>query len=120
MATLSPVFTDMAPIVRRIIEDPADPSYALRQYSAWQDDFNVRQVDARRDAEKERDRGYAEGDKKIEIGRVTNESLRLFEKKRRIEGMAAERGGIKIERDEIVRRAIERGEAGDIEAPDAI
>jgi MoaA/NifB/PqqE/SkfB family radical SAM enzyme len=114
-AELSPVFTDMGPIVRRIIGDPADPSYQLRDYDAWQADFRERQADAARDAARERERGYQEADKKLEIGRVTSESLRLFEKKRRVEGKAAERVGVRVERDEIVRRALERGEAGDIE-----
>ena len=112
-AELTPVFSDLEPIVRRIIEDPADPSYTLRDYAAWQQDFDSRKETARQDAEKERARSYSEDDKKLSIGHVTSESLRLFEKKRRIEGMAAERGGVKLEKDEIVRAAIARGEAGD-------
>lgn len=113
-AELAPVFSEMEPIVRAIIEDPADPSYTLRDYDAWKADFATRSEQARQDAEAERARGYAEADKKLEIGRVTSESLRLFEKKRRVEGKAAERVGVRLEHDAIVQQALAKGEAGDV------
>ncbi|MEY3011656.1 MAG: hypothetical protein RIT45_391 [Pseudomonadota bacterium] len=113
-AELAPVFVDMEPIVRAIIEDPSDPSYKLRDFAAWQQDFDARSEQAKADAEAERARGFAEADRKLEIGRVTSESLRLFEKKRRIEGKTAERTGVRLERDEIVQAALAQGEAGDV------
>lgn len=112
-AELAPVFVDMEPIVRQIIQDPADPAYGLRDYDAWQADFALRQERARAEAERERQAGYAEADKRLAIGQVTADSLRLFEKKRRAEGAAAARSGVQLERDDIVRRAIAAGEAGD-------
>ena len=110
---LTPVFVDLEPIVRQIIEDPADPSYSLRDFATWHANFEGRKAEARVDAEREKASQYREADKKLTIGHVTSESLRLFEKKRRVEGMAAARTGVALERDEIVRQALQAGEAGD-------
>ncbi|HEY8431307.1 MAG TPA: radical SAM protein, partial [Sandaracinaceae bacterium] len=41
-AELAPVFVSMTPIVERIITDPSDPSYPLRTWSAWREDFERR------------------------------------------------------------------------------
>lgn len=46
-AELYPVFVDPDPIVRRIIEDPDDPSYPLRSLSAWKAVFARRLAEER-------------------------------------------------------------------------
>jgi len=109
-AELSPVFMDMDPIVRRIIQDPADPSYPLRSLAAWKADFDERREVARREAEaKAREDGgqpqERQGGTELPVvGLVTDKSVKAFERKRRIEGRQAERKGVRLETDKVTRR----------------
>ncbi len=109
-AELSPVFTDMDPIVRRIIQDKADPSYPLRSLDAWKRDFDQRREVARREAEAKahKGQGHPEERRRSEemptVGVVTDDSVKAFERKRRIEGQQAERKGVKLETDSVTRR----------------
>lgn len=112
---LSPVFVDRDPIVRRIITDPADPSYALRSLAAWQADFDKRVEEARRDAENRArlkatppEQRPRDQDQPV-VGAVTADSLRLFERKRRIEEKQASRHGVQLESDRLVRGVVDQG-----------
>ena len=106
-AELSAVFTSLDPIVRRIIQDSADPSYPLRSLAAWKRDFSSRREVARQEAEA-RPRG---GDELPSVGVVTDDSVRSFDRKRRIEGRQAERQGVQLETDGVTRRGA--GKRGD-------
>jgi MoaA/NifB/PqqE/SkfB family radical SAM enzyme len=115
---LSPVFVSRDRIVERIIQDPADPSYKLRSLAAWNRDFERRVDEARREAEAgagDRDGSSVEevregvAGQPMSVGQVTTDSLRLFERKRRIESKQAERKGFTIETDKVTRQAVDRG-----------
>ena len=82
-AELSPVFVDRDAIVRRIIEDPSDPSYPLRRIEDWRRDF------ARRLEE--------DAPSLPRVGQVTDRSQRLHDVKRRHEARKASASGIKQE-----------------------
>ena len=141
---LTPLFVDMERIVQRIISDPADPSYQLRSLAAWKADFARRQRDARLQAEQgvERSRRAQEHGRSpqdgqrgegqrgsqpstpsspfqpgedLKVGAVTADGLRLFQRKRRIEGMQARRHGVQLETDRVTRAAVEAAPAGDEE-----
>ena len=110
-AELSPVYMNIDPIVQRIIQDPADPSYPLRSLAAWRQDFDVRREVARREAEgKARNSAPSpedrrrDGDESQAVGMVTDDSVKAFERKRRIEGRQAERKGVRLESDRVTRR----------------
>jgi len=89
-AELAPQFVDPDPIVRAIIEDPDDPSYALRELAAWKRAFAARiervpmapAVDA----------GI------IPVGRITEVGRRRHDAKRRHEGRLAAVQGVAQER----------------------
>jgi len=103
---LSPVFVDMDRIVEQIIMDPSDPSYKLRSMSAWKTDFERRQLAAQTDAEHDARKSSAPPTNvgSIEVGKVTTEGLRIFQRKRRTEGRQAERHGVKLENDRVTRK----------------
>jgi MoaA/NifB/PqqE/SkfB family radical SAM enzyme len=93
---LAPVFSSMDPIVQRIIEDPADPSYPLRSLAAWKADFAVRVAEARA-PKATRPEAMRDPDAP-QVGVITDESLLRYQKKRQAEAKLAERTGLKQER----------------------
>lgn len=93
---LAPVFSSMDPIVQRIIEDPADPSYPLRSLAAWKADFAVRVAEARA-PKATRPEAMRDPDAPP-VGVITDESLLRYQKKRQAEAKLAERTGLKQER----------------------
>jgi len=113
---LTPIFIDMDRVVQRIIADPADPSYKLRSLPAWKADFARRQTDAEQDARRAADRqkrsaeqaGKQQPQGDLKVGAVTVDGLRLFNRKRRIEGIQAERHGVQLETDRVTRAATEQ------------
>ena len=98
-AELYPVFVDRDRIVSQIIHDGTDPSYADRTLDDWREEFEARLKDAQG--------GPPEGDyddggpQAPEIGFVTEDSMRLFSKKRRAESKMAARKGVAMENTEV-------------------
>ncbi len=89
-AELAPVFVDRDAIVRRIITDPADPSYPLRTLGAWRRDFEERKEETRA--------GVSVRDPDAPpVGRVTDRGVRLYEAKRKAEAEKARKAGIRQE-----------------------
>ena len=89
-AELAPQFVDPDPIVRAIIEDPDDPSYALRELAAWKRAFAARIE--RVPMAPEVDAGI------IPVGRITEVGRRRHDAKRRHEGRLAAVQGVAQER----------------------
>jgi hypothetical protein len=89
-AELAPQFVDVDEVVRHIIEDPADPSYALRELSAWKRDF----------AQRLTVEPQASRETFGEVGRITDRGQRLYQAKRRREGTLAAASGVAQERPE--------------------
>ncbi|MBK9030448.1 MAG: radical SAM protein [Myxococcales bacterium] len=87
-AELAAQFVDPDAIVRTIIEDPDDPSYALRDLAAWRRAFAARleRVPAPSTP--------APADGLISVGRVTEASARRYQAKRRHEARLAEHHGV--------------------------
>jgi MoaA/NifB/PqqE/SkfB family radical SAM enzyme len=98
-AELYPVFVDPGPIVERIIQDPADPSYPLRSLDAWKRDF-ARRLEAQRHPE-------PGGPPLPQVGAVTEQSLRLFQRRHEAEGKRADRLGVQLETDGVTRNALQ-------------
>ncbi|MGM0578535.1 MAG: radical SAM protein [Myxococcota bacterium] len=97
-AELYPVFVDRDPIVERIIQDPADPSFEFRSLDAWRADFDRRLTAARAGGAADREReGPPAGEETPQVGFVDESGLRLFQKKRRAEARMAERTGYQQE-----------------------
>lgn len=92
-AELHPVFVDRDAVVRTIIEDPADPSFALRDLDAWRADFERRLREAR--AERRRSLPLADG--APPVGRLTERGQRRFEARRRSEQRRAAERGVELE-----------------------
>jgi hypothetical protein len=90
-AELYPVFVDRDAIVRRIIEDPSDPSYPLRSLDAWKADFEQRKTETRAGALAPRDPDAPP------VGRLTAQGERLHQAKRKREADKARRAGIRQE-----------------------
>ncbi len=90
-AELAPVFVDMESVVRKVIEDPADPSYALRNYAAWRVDFKRRLSEQR---EQDRRSLAQVQDGALAVGKVTERGRKLYEAKRRRERKLAEQQNI--------------------------
>ncbi len=91
-AELYPVFLDRDTVVRRIIEDPADPSFPLRNIRDWRADFKqrVRAAKARR--------RLPVAHEAPPVGKLTDRGRRRFEAKRRSEERRAAAQGIAMER----------------------
>ncbi len=102
-AELSPVFVSRDAIVKRIITDPSDPSYALRTLEAWQEDFDKRCEETargdhkRRPAADEPDESFRDANAPP-VGALTDKGERLFAAKRRSEAKKAEKLGVRMER----------------------
>jgi len=98
-AELYPVFVSQDQIVEKIIQDPMDPSYALRSLGEWREDFD-RRIEEQIASSTERSPGQHPA-KKLEsdlaIGFVTEESKKKWESKRRAEGRMAARLGVEQE-----------------------
>jgi MoaA/NifB/PqqE/SkfB family radical SAM enzyme len=111
-AELYPVFVDRDAIVETIITDPMDPSYPLRDLDTWRADFERRMacVDEERPAEGDNDDSSHEDrydmSGALPVGKVTEEGLRLFQKKRKVEGRRAEKLGVHLESDEVTRKGV--------------
>jgi organic radical activating enzyme len=84
-AELAPQFVDRDAIVRRIIEDPADPAYPLRDLTAWRVAFAARRASA--------DEAMTIG-AGPEVGKVTAQGERLYQAKRRREASLARTTGV--------------------------
>lgn len=91
-AELSPVFADRDALVKKIINDPSDPSYQLTSIDAWHEDFDRRLHTAQQEATKGEVR-----DRPIPVGRVTGRGQRLYQAKRRQEGRKADAQGVSLE-----------------------
>lgn len=119
-AELAPVFVDRDAIVKEIINDPGDPSYELRSIEAWREDFERRLERQRLEAmgmahaaqHEHESTGRYDLDSQKSVGFVSEEGLRMFEKKRRVESKRASKLGVQMETDEVTREAT-------IEAADA-
>lgn len=101
-AELHPVFVDRDAVVQRIIEDPADPSYALRDLEAWRADFERRLEDQRSAprrppgaADEPPPEMRAEGGPAV--GALTDRGARLYQAKRKREAQKASRAGVALE-----------------------
>jgi hypothetical protein len=108
-AELSPLFVDRDAVVRKILEDPTDPSYRDRypSLSAWEADFQKRLEESRERAALRAQMGHDDEDMPPpemrepdapRVGQVTDRGLRLFEAKRRREGDKAAGLGVEMER----------------------
>ena len=105
-AELYPVFVSRDAIVRRIIEDPSDPSYPLRTLEAWRADFERRIAEQRADPTPRRSAGASPGpelrpDDAPAVGMITEQGLRLWEAKRKSEARKAEQLGVAMEREDV-------------------
>ena len=99
-AELHPVFVDRDRVVDAIIRDPSDPSFPLRTLDVWRADFEHRLEAAAREhgaALQTHARADGPGDAPL-VGFVSEDGIRLFNKKRRAEGRMAERTGYAQER----------------------
>jgi MoaA/NifB/PqqE/SkfB family radical SAM enzyme len=108
-AELAPVFVDRDAVVRRILEDPTDPSYRDRYPSmaAWEADFRKRLEESRERAALRAQMGHDDEDMPPpemrepdapRVGQVTDRGRRLFESKRRREHDKATNLGVEMER----------------------
>ena len=99
-AELQALDVPMRPIVEQVITDPSDPSYALRDYAAWEADFEVRLAEARAmekpDPHADMPPKYMRPDAPP-VGQVTEDSLRAFEKSLRVSEKKAARTGVSVE-----------------------
>mgnify|MGYP005855095797 CR=1 FL=1 len=97
-AELAPVFVDMEAVVRRILDDPSDPSARWRSLAEWRRDFAATRGPAagprreRQDLEAMRDAPL------VPVGRITDRGLRLYQAKRRAEAERAGALGVALER----------------------
>lgn len=99
-AELAPAFVELDAVVRTIIEDPSDPSYALRDLDAWKADFarrcqpaaprlavhGERTVDSMREPD-------------LPVGKLTDRGRRLYDAKRKREAALADRNDVAQEPD---------------------
>ncbi|MEZ4427890.1 MAG: radical SAM protein [Nannocystaceae bacterium] len=110
-AELYPVFVDRDELVRKIIQDPADPSYKLRTLAEWREDFDRRVAEAReRPPRPAGDMPPPEmREELIPVGKVTDRGRKLFAAKRRAEARKAEKYGVTLEKTDIVASAIDDG-----------
>lgn len=102
-AELAPVFVPLEPVVRRIIEDPSDPSYPLRSWAEWRPDFERRLTEARAHARPKEQPGALPPPEMRDphappVGMVTEESLRKFARARAAEARRAARQDVQLEK----------------------
>ncbi len=90
-AELAPLFLPIEPIVKAIIEDPADPSYPLRTLAEWRPDFERRMAEARVHEASMRDPDAPA------VGMVTEESLSRFARQRDADARRAKKHEIAID-----------------------
>jgi MoaA/NifB/PqqE/SkfB family radical SAM enzyme len=95
-AELYPVFVDRDRIVERIICDGSDPSWATRSMDDWRRDFAARLDQARQAAAADAPARLRNAGG-LEVGRVTEGGVRLFNKQRLAEQKKAERQGVRLE-----------------------
>jgi len=101
-AELSPVFTDRDAVVKAIIEDPADPSYALRDLEAWRINFD-RRIEEQRSAPRRQRGAQDEPPPEMRapgaptVGQLTARGERLYQAKRKSEAQKAAKVGVKLE-----------------------
>ena len=99
-AELHALQVPMRPIVEQVITDPSDPSYAFRDYEAWQADFEERLAELRAtpapDPHDEMPPHYMRPEAPP-VGVVTEESLRAFEKGLRVAEKKAAKTGVAVE-----------------------
>jgi len=117
-AELAPVFVDRDAIVKQIIEDPSDPSYALRSLDAWRADFDGRLAQQRQQAVTERSadgRPPANVDG-IRVGFVNADGLRLYNKKRKAEGRRLAKLGVQVESEKVTRKAVQQANTPDTQS----
>ena len=107
-AELYPVFVDPDRIVQHIIGDGTDPSYPARSLEQWREEHDARLNAQRREVHE----GRYEQPRDMDVGVVNEEGLRLFQKKRRVEGKRAAKLGVAMESDEVVREGANRGGLG--------
>jgi MoaA/NifB/PqqE/SkfB family radical SAM enzyme len=104
---LYPLFISRDEVVRKIIQDPSDPSYRLRDLAEWQADFDKRIEESRELREKKQVHGGDMPPPEMRVadapavGIVTDQGLRLFEAKRRAEAQKAEKFGVSMERTDL-------------------
>ncbi|EDM81017.1 nitrite reductase [Plesiocystis pacifica SIR-1] len=111
-AELHPVFVDRDALVRKIIEDPNDPSFAsitLEQWKARFDGPPAPSKEEHRNAEMPPELMQTESGPSV--GLVTDKSKRLFEAKRKAESKKAAKSGVSLEKTDIVARVLEGEEA---------
>ncbi len=110
-AELAPVFVDMEGVVRRILEDPSDPSRRWSSLAAWRRDFAAARAggdvgasggvagdDGSSEFRRDVLRDMQIGAVSVPVGRVTARGRRLYEARRRSEGEKAEALGVQMER----------------------
>ena len=87
-AELYPVFIDPSPIIRRVIADPSDPSYPLRTLAEWQHDFDQRL---------EKQRSEMRDEEPINVGVLTDKSVRVFERRRKADSQKSDSLGVELD-----------------------
>lgn len=101
-AELAPVFVPMDPVVQQIIQDPSDPSYALRSLAEWREDFERRWAEAGAAARPHPDAdlppAHMRDPDAPAVGLVNEQSLARFAKKRAAEARRAARQNVALER----------------------
>ena len=102
-AELAPVFVPMETIVERIINDPSDPSYALRTLPEWKRDFDVRVAESRAHARPKQMAGELPPPEMRDpdappVGMVSEQSLARFAKVRAAEQRRADRQNVTLEK----------------------
>jgi hypothetical protein len=89
-AELSPVFVSRDAVVEAILSDGHDPSFRLRSLADWQKDFDARIAETLAPPSQAPVPAP-------DVGQVTEQSVRLYEAKRRSEAKRAEALGVQQE-----------------------
>ena len=110
-AELHPVFVSRDAIVEAILNDRNDPSFGKVTLEQWKQRFDgpPRPSDPehrRSELPPQAMREAAAGGPMVTVGKVTEQSRRLFEAKRRAEQKKAEKFGVELEDTKIVSRAL--------------
>jgi MoaA/NifB/PqqE/SkfB family radical SAM enzyme len=94
-AELAPVFVSRDAIVKKVIQDPSDPSYPLRNLDDWKIDFEQRLQQAREQATSVKEMNPPDAPN---VGQITEQGLRLYSAKRKSEAQKANQAGILMEK----------------------